>query len=124
MQCLSLILPKELRFITGQHLYSPVVYAFYSLYLIYVKDFQIHAIHRFGNKVINEHQTKEWVVLVVTKLFYFSYSFVIPLSVLNVPWWHVVLMYLVMHFIIGLTMAFILGPVHITEEGGIHIPRF
>jgi len=105
-----------------QHLYSPLIYMFYSLYLIYVKDFQIHAMKRFGNKVVDSHQPKEWAVLIVTKIFYFSYSFVVPLLVLDVPWWHVVIMYFIMHFIIGIVMAFILGPVHITAEGAYAFP--
>ncbi len=105
-----------------QHLYSPLVYAFYSLYLIYVKDFQLHAMQRFGNKIIHKHPWDEWAILIVTKLFYFTYSFIIPLMVLSEKWWLVVIMYFGMHFIIGLTMAFILGPVHITEEGAYALP--
>lgn len=105
-----------------QHLYSPFVYMFYSLYLIYVKDFQIHAMKRFGNKVVDGHHPREWAVLIATKIFYFSYSFVIPLLVLDVPWWHVVVMYFIMHFIIGIVMAFILSPVHITGESAYAFP--
>lgn len=99
-----------------QHLYSPLVYAFYSFYLIYVKDFQLYATHRFGNKVITSHPKRELIILLITKLFYFTYSFLIPLIILSVDGWKIILMYLFMHFAIGITMAFILGPVHITGQ--------
>jgi linoleoyl-CoA desaturase len=53
-----------------QHIYVPLLYPFASLFLVFVKDFMLFSDTQFGKK----HPLREYIVLIVTKLFYFSYA--------------------------------------------------
>jgi len=97
-----------------QHLYVPILYSLFSIYLIFIKDFQMYSVKQWGNKAIHAHPTKEWVILYFTKLFYITYAIILPLMFLNISWWQFLIGFVVMHMVIGLIVAFVLTPVHVT----------
>ena len=106
---------KKRSFHSFQHLYAPILYGLFSIYLIFIKDFQMYRFKKFGNKTITGHANKEYVILIVSKLFYAFYNLVIPAIFLSLAWWQILIGFVMMHMVIGNVMAFILTPVHITD---------
>ncbi|MDI1355432.1 MAG: acyl-CoA desaturase [bacterium] len=99
-----------------QHIYAPALYPFASLYMIFIKDFQMFATKQYGNSTFHDHPRKEYFILFISKLFYFSYALVIPLIVIKLPWWQILIGFLLMHFVLGTMLAIILFPVHALED--------
>lgn len=95
-----------------QHIYVPFLYPFTSLYMIFVKDFQMMATKHFGNQADIEHPRKEYVILIVSKLFYFIYALIIPLIVIDLPVWQILTGFLILHLLLGIYTAVILFPAH------------
>lgn len=95
-----------------QHLYVPVLYPLASLYMILVKDFQMFATRQFGNTLHFSHPAREYVILILSKLLYLTYALLIPMWVLDLPWYHVMMGFLLMHAVVGASIAVILFPVH------------
>ncbi len=59
--------------------------------------------------------TKEWIIMVATKVVYFTYIFVIPMWLLPVSFGQVLIGFLVMHYIAGFILAMIFQPAHVVE---------
>ncbi len=104
-----------------QHLYLPFVYPFFTLFLVYFKDFKLFASGKYGN-ITRKHPSREYVILVTSKLFYFSYSLLIPLLVIDLPWWKILIGYLLVHMVLGSFIVLILFPGHLNEESRFTFP--
>lgn len=111
-----------------QHLYAPFLYCLATLDWVLFKDYRWLLFDRFGNHRIRRHPPRELFLLFLFKAFYYAYTLVIPLIVLDVPWYAVIAGFVLMHAILGFTIALIFQPTHITEgthydqpddEGGI-----
>ena len=60
--------------------------------------------------------TNEWVALIISKLIYFAYIFVIPMILIPaVTWWQVLIGFLTMHYIAGFILAIIFQPAHVID---------
>ena len=105
-------LKKHYRF---QHLYVPLLYPFASLYMVLVKDFQLFATARFGTSPM-QHERREYVILLFSKLFYFFYMLVIPITFLPLPATTVLLGFIGMHLFMGTIIATVLFPAHALES--------
>ncbi len=105
-------LKKHYRF---QHLYVPLLYPFASLYMVLIKDFQMFATARFGITPM-QHERREYLILFVSKLFYFFYMLVVPIALLPIPATIVVLGFIGMHLYMGTIIATVLFPAHALES--------
>lgn len=104
-----------------QHLYTPVLYMMVSMHWTIVKDFKWFFIEdSIGNKKNIKHPRFEFWMLIFSKLFYFGYAVILPLFILQVPFWVVLLGFVVMHIPSSLTFALIFQVTHIYE--GTHFP--
>jgi len=99
-----------------QHLYAPFLYCLSTLDWVLTKDYRWFSQQRFGNRKIVKHPLGELVLLFVAKAFYYTYMLVLPLHFLSVPWYSIVLGFIVMHFFLGFTIALIFQPNHFNEE--------
>lgn len=99
-----------------QHIYVPALYPFTSLYMIFIKDFLMLSTKHYGNNTYHDHPKKEYAILCISKLFYFTYALIIPLMVINLVWWKILLGFLLMHFVLGTFLAIILFPVHALDD--------
>jgi linoleoyl-CoA desaturase len=97
-----------------QHLYAPFLYCLATLDWVLVKDYLWLFSPRFGNRRISRHPRHELVLLFAGKAFYYTYTLVLPLCLLSVPWYTVVLGFVVMHFFLGFTLALTFQPNHFT----------
>lgn len=100
-----------------QHIYAPILYSFSTLQWVLTKDFYWFFFRQdYGNRRIEKHPTKELIILIATKLFYFGHTLVIPIIFLSVPWYVIVIGFLLMHAFIGFHIAYIFQPCHITVD--------
>ena len=99
-----------------QHLYAPLIYSLSSLDWVLTKDFRWLFHERFGNHTIVKHPPGELAVLLGGKIFYYTYILVLPLLFLHVPWYSIVTGFVVMHLLIGFTVAVIFQPNHFNEH--------
>lgn len=101
-----------------QHLYAWFFYGLMTFSWVIFKDFnQITRYNKMGLlKRFNTTLAKEWAVIIITKVIYFSYIFVVPLLVLDIPWWGILLGVFIMHYVAGMTLALIFQPAHVMEE--------
>lgn len=104
-----------------QHLYLPFIYPFFSLFLVFFKDFKLFSTGTYGN-ITRKHPRNEYVILVLSKLFYLTYSLIIPLIVIDLPWWKILAGYLLVHMVLGSFIVLILFPGHLNEESKFTFP--
>ncbi|HYW94715.1 MAG TPA: fatty acid desaturase, partial [Bacteroidales bacterium] len=113
-----------LRFSPGKPLYKihrfQQFYAWFFYGLMTItwsidKDFkQIFRYRREGIELSqNKSFSRLFTELILSKLFYYTYILVIPILVLPIPWWMVVLFYIVMHLGSGFILGIIFQTAHV-----------
>ncbi len=85
--------------------YAPFIYCLFGIALILSLDFQLFKRSRMGNTAPVQHPRREYVKLYAFKLFYFFYTLVVPMLVLDLRWWQVLIGFLLMQFIGGLIFS-------------------
>jgi linoleoyl-CoA desaturase len=101
-----------------QHLYAPLVYMLFSPYTTFVYDFEFFFRDRLANMDLRHDIRRLRVLAIVAaeKLVYLSVMLVVPLLVLDQPWWAVVLGFVLMQFAASLAFTLPLVSTHIAEE--------
>jgi linoleoyl-CoA desaturase len=107
-----------------QHYYAWFFYGLMTLVWVTVKDFsRLIKYQREG--LVKKQRTsayKEWMVMVATKVIYFTYIFAIPMWLLPVSFGQIIIGFLVMHYIAGFILAMIFQPAHVVEGTEYPIP--
>ncbi len=100
-----------------QFIYAWFLYGLMTLTWMFVNDFtRIVRYQKAGLiKKHNFHTTREWIILIGSKLFYAGYIFVIPLIFTPLTWWQVLIGIVIMHYIAGFILAIIFQPAHVIE---------
>jgi linoleoyl-CoA desaturase len=100
-----------------QHLYAWFFYGLMTLVWVLAKDFfRLLKYQREG--LLKKQKTtpaREWTVMILTKIIYFSYIFGLPMIILGLPFWQVLVGFLLMHYIAGFILAIIFQPAHVVE---------
>lgn len=100
-----------------------VVYVFFfyclmTLYWTTAKDFDQFI--RYGkngdDRSKGKERVKNFFLILGWKLFYLSYILVLPIVILDVPWWHVVLGFVLLHAISGLILSVVFQLAHVVEN--------
>ena len=60
--------------------------------------------------------------VILSKIFYYSYVLVLPIIVIDQPWYLIVGSYLTLHFIAGLILGLIFQPAHVMESTDFPVP--
>ena len=81
----------------AQHLYAPLAYLFAALHTTVWGDFVYLSKRRLANMTDITHPPHEYVLFGVCKVVHFAVMLVVPLAVLDLPWWQVVLGFLVVN---------------------------
>jgi len=100
-----------------QYLYAWPLYGLMTIVWVLIKDF-VRIVRYQKNGMVEKQRaniTKEWAILIVTKLFYIGYIFVIPVLVTSLLWWQIILGVLLTHYIAGFILAIIFQPAHVIE---------
>ncbi len=99
-----------------QHIYTPIVYSLAMLHWVVVKDFKwMFAETSIGNNKNIRHPRSEYIILFVSKAFYYMVTLGFPLIFLSTPWWIVVLAWINLHLLPGLTFALMFQVTHVFD---------
>ncbi|MGE0552278.1 MAG: fatty acid desaturase [Gemmatimonadales bacterium] len=98
-----------------QHVYAFLAYGMATVFWVFVKDFKYFFQRSLGPYQDKRHPTGEWINLFVTKAIYYSWSIVLPLTVLSLPWWQFAIAYLVMHLTAGAILGIVFQLAHVVE---------
>jgi linoleoyl-CoA desaturase len=108
-----------------QHLYAWFFYGLLTIVWIGFKDFGRLKRYCRDGLVAKQKSTValEWVVLIVTKMFYVFYLFVLPvLLVPEITWWMPIVGFLIMHYIAGFILSIIFQPAHVIDGTEFPLP--
>ncbi|MEN8123239.1 MAG: acyl-CoA desaturase [Bacteroidota bacterium] len=101
-----------------QMYYAPFFYAIMSLYWYVSKDYE--QLVRYNKRGLLSGQgisfSKALWQIIIHKIWYIVLTLILPIMLIDLPWWHVLLGFLIMHFITGLALALIFQPAHVVEE--------
>lgn len=108
-----------------QYIYAWFFYGLMTLMWTSTKDFkQLNRYEKEGLlKQAKLNYGKELFTLILSKLIYFVYILGIPLFFSGLPWYYIVVGFLVMHFVAGLTLAIIFQPAHVIEDTEFPLPN-
>jgi linoleoyl-CoA desaturase len=100
-----------------QFLYAWFFYGLMTIMWATTKDFsQLRRYENMGLLKINKTTyKKELVLLILNKLFYMSYSLILPMIIMENPWYEILLGWSIMHFTCGLILALIFQPAHVVD---------
>jgi linoleoyl-CoA desaturase len=108
-----------------QHIYAWFIYGLMTIAWMAVKDFA-RLVKYQQNGLAGKHKaniTKEWLILIATKLFYISYIFLVPLFFTQLSWWQILIGLFTMHYIAGFVLAMIFQPAHVNDDTEFPIPN-
>lgn len=108
-----------------QHLYAWFFYGLMTLVWVLVKDY-VRIVKYQKDGLVKKQKAsiaREWTVLLLSKLMYVTYIFIIPLIVLPLAWWQVLLGFLIMHYIAGFILAIIFQPAHVIDGTEYPLPN-
>lgn len=103
-----------------QHLYCPLLYLLYSLNWFLFRETLM--LFRYSSRTITvKMPNREVVKLVFFKLFYIGYMIVMPTLFTPFGWKHVLLAFLLNHFVISIIFVGVLGVSHLSDY--VHHPH-
>lgn len=97
-----------------QHYYMFFLYGFTSLFLLFITDYIKYITRKVYTTPLKPMDVKEHVVFWVSKLLYIAVTIVVPILVVGWQAWLVG--FLVMHFVLGVTLAVVFQLAHVVEH--------
>ena len=99
-----------------QHIYTFILYSMAMLQWVTAKDFKwFFGEAHIGNQKNIKHPFREYVILFISKIWYFGATLVAPLVFLSAPVWVILVGWLMIHILPGLTFALIFQVTHVYE---------
>ncbi len=108
-----------------QFIYAWFFYGLMTIVWVLVKDFvRINRYYKDG--LLKKQRTtlrSELITLIVSKVIYVFYVFVLPTLILPFTWWQVLLGFLIMHYVAGFILAVIFQPAHVIDGTEYPLPN-
>ncbi len=100
-----------------QFIYAWFLYGLMTIVWLFFKDFVRLVVYRKNGMAKKQGANigLEWVILIISKIVYVGYIFVIPLLFTPLSWWMILLGVFFMHYIAGFILAIIFQPAHVVE---------
>lgn len=98
-----------------QHLYVFFLYALSSFSWVFIKDFVTISKTKIGSYDKRHTPVKEIIRLVGFKALYYMWFLIIPLIVINLPWYSILLGLFLVHLVEGITLSLVFQLSHVTE---------
>jgi linoleoyl-CoA desaturase len=99
-----------------QHIYVLFLYALFSLDYVFVRDFECFFFPSHDYLSRTRHPKREYAILFAGKAFYLTYMLVLPVVVLGKSPWLVGGAFVLVHLIIGLTVALVFQTTHTIDS--------
>jgi linoleoyl-CoA desaturase len=107
-----------------QFIYAWFLYGLMTIVWLFFKDYvRLAHYHKIG--LAKKHKaniTKEWIILIGTKLVYIGYIIVVPIVFTALPWWQIICGVIIMHYIAGFILAIIFQPAHVIDGAEFPLP--
>ncbi|MEZ4920702.1 MAG: acyl-CoA desaturase [Saprospiraceae bacterium] len=104
------------KFHRFQHIYTFILYSLAMLQWTVMKDFKwFFGEAHIGNQKNIKHPFREYVILIISKIWYFGATLVLPLMILSAPAWQIVIAWIMLHILPGLTFALIFQVTHVYD---------
>lgn len=104
-----------------QHIYAFFFYGLATLSWVFIKDYVKFFKNEVGNYRDEKHPKKEYFYLFFYKFLNYTIFLILPLLFIDQPWYHILLGFLLMHFVAGFSLALIFMLAHVVE--GAHFPK-
>jgi len=65
----------------------------------------------------------EWIILIVSKIFYYVMWIVLPLIILDIVWWKILLGFFLMHYVAGLILSIVFQLAHVVPHTETVVPN-
>ncbi len=105
-----------------QHYYSVFLYGLLTLNWALFADFQ--QMKRYTKRKLSYLNSKrpslQWTGLYISKILYFSIWIVLPILLIDAPWWTVLIGFVVMHYTAGIILSLIFQLAHVVEDAEMH----
>jgi linoleoyl-CoA desaturase len=100
-----------------QFIYAWFLYGLLTIVWVVLRDFMRTARYQKEGllKKYSGAITKEWLILIATKILYVGYTVIIPLIFTSLSLWQIVLGVVAMHYLAGFILAIIFQPAHVVE---------
>ncbi len=99
-----------------QHIYALFLYALFSLDYVFVRDFECFFFPSHDYLSRTKHPLREYVILFAGKAFYFTYMLILPVVVLGKSPLLVGAAFLLVHLVIGLSVALVFQTTHTIDS--------
>jgi len=99
-----------------QHWYALGLYALTTLFWVFVKDWKYLFARDLGPYKNRRHKPRDVIGLVIGKAIYYTWSLVLPLVLIPLPWWQVALGILLVHLVAGITLGIVFQLAHVVEQ--------
>ncbi|MGR9107991.1 MAG: fatty acid desaturase family protein, partial [Gammaproteobacteria bacterium] len=98
-----------------QHLYAWLLYTLATINWIFVKDYRYMFLHDLGP--YHNPRRPSWIILEMFafKIINLTWTLVIPLLVIELPWQQILLGYLVMNMVAGFVLGVVFQMAHVVE---------
>jgi len=105
-------------FFRFQAFYAWFFYGLMTFIWATFKDFgQLNRFNKMGLlKAQGKSYSKEMTALLIRKVIYYAVFFVVPIAVFDIPWHHILMGWLAMHFVAGLILGTIFQCAHVISE--------
>jgi linoleoyl-CoA desaturase len=105
-----------------QHYYSVFLYGLLTLNWALFADFQ--QMKRYTKRKLSYLNSKrpslQWTGLYISKILYFSIWIILPILLIDAPWWTVLIGFVVMHYTAGIILSLIFQLAHVVEDAEMH----
>jgi linoleoyl-CoA desaturase len=99
-----------------QHIYALGLYALFSLDYVFVRDFECFFAPAHDYIERTRHPAREYVILFASKAFYLTYMLVLPVVLLGMSPLLVGAAFLMVHLIVGLSVALVFQTTHTVDS--------
>jgi len=108
-----------------QHYYAWFFYGLMTLSWTFQKDFKDSVRYNKNGlyKQLKTSFSKELTLIIITRIIYFSYMIVLPLLVMDISWWQLIIGFVTVHFVAGLSLALIFQLAHVMEDTTFPLPE-
>lgn len=97
-----------------QHIYTFFLYGLTSISWVFIKDYKKFFQPKIGSYTM-KNPTVEYFRLFGFKAIYYVLFLVIPLVVIDLAWWQILIGFVIMHLVEGITLALIFQLAHVVE---------
>jgi linoleoyl-CoA desaturase len=105
-----------------QYMYIFFLYALSTLFWVFTKDYKKFFQKNIGNYDNKKHPTIQYINLFLFKWLYYVLFLIVPLLLVEMPWYFIVGGFILSHLFEGLAIATIFALAHIVEKTTFLIP--